>query len=75
MATYIVSNETTHVVFDSLEAAIREWDARCLTRGALTVMERDEHGNVIRDGYIIRIRPDGSVYVNPQLAAGMGVAA
>lgn len=74
----MVTEFTTYVAGDvtykgpSLEEAIRTWDATTYhapaPAGGISVQTWDyAGGTMIRDGWILHVREDGSVYLNPRL--------
>lgn len=58
-------------VFDSLEWAIREWDRSTYNLGRIVpggIEVQEFEGEVMmRDGWILHIQPNGTVYLNPNL--------
>jgi len=66
---------TVHVGEDSyqftdLETAVRTWDAltyntECVTPGGVQVEQWNAAGDKVRDGYVLRVQPNGVVYLNP----------
>lgn len=57
-----------------LQAAIRCWDATTFATdapvpGGISVREWDAAGNMTRDGWILHVRENGVVYLNPAVAA------
>lgn len=62
----IVSGHET--VVDSFERAAELWDSATFRTGGLggiRVVQR-EGGNVVRDGWLVHVRENGVVYVNPR---------
>ena len=58
----------------NLQVAIRCWDAVTFatdapTEGGISVQSWDAAGNMTRDGWILHVRENGVVYLNPNLAA------
>jgi hypothetical protein len=54
--------------FDSFEAAARFWDSQTWCQpapvGGIGVQEF-QHGVMVRDGWVVKVDSDGSVYINP----------
>jgi hypothetical protein len=58
----------------SLSDAARAWDGAtfdkaCVTPGGIEVQTWDERGIMVRDGWILHVDPDGTVYLNPSVGA------
>lgn len=70
--TYTVQIDETTTEYTNLEDAIRAWDGGTyLTAapGGIRVREWDVDGYMVRDGWLLHVRNNGVVYLNPSLAA------
>jgi len=57
----------------SLEDAIRTWDALTFSigrpvAGGISVQSFDRAGIMVRDGWMLHVREDGTVYLHPRIA-------
>ena len=73
--TVHVGEDSYH--FTDLETAVRTWDALtyntgCVTQGGVQVEQWNAAGDKVRDGYVLRVQPNGVVYLNPGIVTRQG---
>lgn len=73
----VIADRKVKYVGDDIEKAIRSWDhatydkAR-IVEGGIEVREYDAAHIMIRDGWLLHVNADGTVYMNPSLVLGKG---